>query len=45
MEKLDSISGGKEALWLTDKDGLVYVIGSQHPAQLVQAVEKAKNEK
>ncbi|MGB7528794.1 hypothetical protein [Sphingobacterium cellulitidis] len=43
--KIRFYSGGKEALWLTDNDGLVYVIGSQHPTQLLQAVLKAKAEK
>ncbi|HIY76919.1 MAG TPA: hypothetical protein H9825_11720 [Candidatus Sphingobacterium stercorigallinarum] len=40
--KVRFYSGGKEAVWLTDKDGLIYVIGSQHPSQLFQAIEKAR---
>ncbi|MGN5956266.1 hypothetical protein ACP6L2_16775 [Sphingobacterium lactis] len=40
--KIRFYSGGKEAVWLTDKDGLIYVIGSQQPAQLFQAIEQAK---
>ncbi len=43
--KIRFYSGGKEAVWLTDKDGLVYVIGSQHPVQLLQAIEKVKLQK
>ncbi len=40
--KIRFYSGGKEAVWLTDRDGLVYVIGSQHPQQLFTAIEQAK---
>ncbi|MFZ4263338.1 hypothetical protein ACFRAE_14960 [Sphingobacterium sp. HJSM2_6] len=39
--KIRFYSGGKDAVWLTDKDGLIYVIGSQHPVQLLQAIQKA----
>jgi hypothetical protein len=34
-------AGGKEAIHLTDKDNLVYVVGSQHPAELLQAIKEA----
>lgn len=40
--KIRFYSGGKDAVWMTDKDGLVYVIGSQHADQFLQAVEEAK---
>lgn len=43
--KIRFYSGGKEAIWLTDKDGLVYVIGSQHPDQFFQALQSAKGKK
>jgi len=43
--KIRFYSGGKEAIWLTDKDGLVYVIGSQHPDQFFQALQLAKGKK
>jgi len=41
--KIRFYSGGKDAVWLTDRDGLIYVIGSQHPTQLFQAIEQARN--
>lgn len=31
-------AGGKDALHLTDRDGLVYIIGTQHPGELERAV-------
>jgi hypothetical protein len=31
-------TGGKEAIHLTDRDGLVYVIGSQHPNEFLRAI-------
>jgi hypothetical protein len=34
-------AGGKEAIHLTAKDNLVYVVGSQHPAELLQAIKEA----
>ncbi len=34
-------AGGKEAIHLTDKDNFVYVVGSQHPAELLQAIKEA----
>ncbi|SFC19886.1 hypothetical protein SAMN05421747_10646 [Parapedobacter composti] len=37
-------AGGRDAVWLTDRDGLVYVIGTQRPVELKQAVKKAKGE-
>jgi len=36
-------AGGKDALWLTDRDGLVYIIGTQRQVELRQAILKAKN--
>jgi len=35
-------AGGKQAIWLTDRDGLVYIIGTQHPNDLLQAILDAK---
>jgi len=32
-------AAGKDALHLTDRDGLVYIIGSQHPHELLRAVK------
>lgn len=36
-------AGGKCAVWLTDRDGLVYVVGTQHANDLTQAILKAKD--
>ncbi|MBE7176579.1 MAG: hypothetical protein INR69_09260 [Mucilaginibacter polytrichastri] len=35
-------AGGKDALHLTDRDGLVYIIGTQHPGELERAVKDVK---
>lgn len=40
--KVRFYSGGKDAVWLTDRDGLTYVIGTQRPAELERAIRKAK---
>lgn len=40
--KIRFYAGGKNAVWLTDKDGLVYIIGTQHSKELVSAINKAK---
>lgn len=39
--KIRFYSGGKNALWLTDANGTVYVIGSQRAKEFQKAVEKA----
>ncbi len=33
-------SGGKYAIKLTDSDGLIYIIGTQHPAELAQKIKE-----
>jgi|SRR6476661_6586625 len=33
-------AGGKEAVHLTDRDGLIYIIGTQHPAELEQIIKR-----
>lgn len=38
--KIRFYAGGKEAIALTDRDGLEYVIGTQHPAELEAAIRK-----
>lgn len=44
--KIHFYAGGKDAVWLTDRDGLVYIIGSQRANELVAVVEKVlKNNK
>ncbi|KGE15233.1 hypothetical protein [Sphingobacterium deserti] len=40
--KIRFYSGGKDSVWLTDKEGLVYIIGSYRAAELVRAVTEAK---
>lgn len=37
-------AGGKDAIWLTDKDGLVYLIGTQRNKELYQAILEAKKQ-
>lgn len=32
-------SGGKHAVKLVDNDGLIYIIGTQYPAELIQKIE------
>jgi hypothetical protein len=32
-------AAGSEAIHLTDRDGLVYIIGSQHPNELLRAIQ------
>jgi hypothetical protein len=32
-------AGGKEAIHLTDRDGLVYIIGSQHASEFLRAIQ------
>jgi hypothetical protein len=39
--KIYFYAGGKEAIWLTDRDGLQYIIGTQMPAEFEQAIKKA----
>lgn len=38
--KIRFYAGGKEAISLTDRDGLEYIIGTQCPAELEQAIRK-----
>lgn len=40
--KVRFYAGGKDAVWLTDRDGLTYVIGTQRPSELERAVLKAR---
>lgn len=41
--KIRFYAGGKDAVWLTDQDGLVYIIGTQRQNELLKAVLTAKN--
>ena len=36
-------TGGKEAIHLTDRDGLVYIIGSQQPNEFLRAIHAEMN--
>lgn len=40
--KIRFYASGQDAIWLTDYDGLVYIIGTQRPQEFLQAIEKAK---
>lgn len=40
--KIRFYSGGKDAIYLTDKDGLTYIIGSHRAEELAKAVMTAK---
>jgi hypothetical protein len=38
-------TGGKNAIHLTDRDGLVYIIGSQHPNEFLRAIQSEMKNK
>lgn len=38
-------AAGRNALHLTDRDGLVYIIGSQHPYELYRAIKSETDDK
>lgn len=40
--KIRFYAGGKDAVWLKDRDGLVYIIGTQKPEELANAIHNAK---
>ncbi len=42
--KIRFYSGGKDAVWLTDREGLVYIIGSHKPEELARAIIEAKRQ-
>lgn len=42
--KIRFYAGGKGAVWLTDRDGLVYIIGTLKQEGLYDAIMKAKKE-
>lgn len=41
--KIRFYAGGKDAVWLTDRDGLVYIIGTFKQEALYNAILKAKS--
>ncbi|MHC8948144.1 hypothetical protein [Sphingobacterium hungaricum] len=40
--KIRFYSDGRDAVWLTDRDGLIYIIGTQRADELVKAVKQAQ---
>jgi len=40
--KIRFYAGGRDAIWLTDREGLVYIIGSYRAAELARAVEDVR---
>ena len=40
--KIRFFSGGKDAIWLTDQDGLIYVIGTQQSELFYNAIQEAR---
>ena len=42
--KIRFYAGGKDAVWITDRDGLIYIIGSQRAAEFLEAIKKAKKQ-
>lgn len=42
--KIRFYAGGKEAVWLTDRDGLIYIIGTHKQELLYNAILKTKAE-
>lgn len=41
--KIRFYAGGKEAVWITDRDGLIYIIGSRRAQELLETLYRAKN--
>lgn len=40
--KIRFYASGRDAIWLTDYDGLVYIIGTQCPQEMLHAIAEAK---
>lgn len=41
--KIRFYAGGKDAVWLTDRDGLIYIIGTHKQEELYTSIVKAKS--
>ncbi|MXV51768.1 hypothetical protein GS399_12355 [Pedobacter sp. HMF7647] len=41
--KIRFYAGGRDAVRITDRDGLVYIIGTQHPGELERAIQQEMN--
>lgn len=39
--KIRFYAGGHDAVWITDRDGLIYIIGSQRANEFAKAIGKA----
>ena len=39
--KIRFYAGGKDAVWITDRDGLIYIIGSQRAKEFFDAINLA----
>lgn len=42
--KIRFYAGGKDSVWITDRDGLIYIIGSQRANEFYEAIKKARNQ-
>lgn len=42
--KIRFYAGGKDAVWITDRDGLIYIIGSQRANEFYEAIKKARSQ-
>lgn len=40
--KIRFYAGGKDAVWITDREGLIYIIGSQRASEFFDAIKKAR---
>lgn len=40
--KIRFYAGGKDAVWITDREGLIYIIGSQRASEFFDAIRKAR---
>lgn len=40
--KIRFYAGGKDAVWITDHEGLIYIIGSQRASEFYDAIRKAR---
>ncbi len=41
--KIRFYAGGKDSVWLTDNDGLIYIIGTHKQEELFKAINEAKS--
>jgi hypothetical protein len=42
--KIRFYAGGKDSVWITDRDGLIYIIGSQRANEFYEAIKKARSQ-